>query len=240
MVQLRDYDEHAPELYDTRYERKPSERYDHEHWYPLIVAAISRYCNEKVVLDAGCGTGVYTELIARHARQTWGTDISQRMLDFAKETRHGNINWKLADASHLPFQDETMDVAVCVGLFEYVEHASIVKEIRRVLKPSGMWIIECSNKNSAYKMVLRAGAWILRRKYPWREPSYGEVIRLLKEHYFEVIESRMDDGLIWLPAFLDRRVGRAVYRSIEKLFRVFGKNPFSNGLFFVARKMESG
>jgi hypothetical protein len=113
-----------------------------------------------------------------------------------------------------------------------------MKEIGRVLKPGGIWIIECSNKYSAYKTVLKAAARTLRRKYPWKEPSYGEVTGLLEEHHFEVIESRMDDGLVWLPDFLDRLVGRMVYRSIEKIFRIFGKNPFSNGLFFVARKTE--
>lgn len=240
MVQLRDYDHHDPESYDTRYEGKPGELYDREHWHPLIVTAIGRYCQDKAVLDVGCGTGVYTEIVAQHARQTWGTDISQRMLDYAKENRRGNINWTLADAIHLPFKDETLDAVICIGLLEYVEHALLIGEISRVLKPGGVWVIGCSNKHGAYKMVLKTGAWLLRKKYPWREPSYGEIIRLLRQHHFEVIESRMDDGLIWLPAFLDRLVGKAVYLSMETLFRVFGKNPFSNGLFFVVRKIKSG
>jgi len=239
MVQLRDYDQHAPELYDTRYAGKPVERYDHEHWYPLIAAAISRYCQDKAVLDVGCGTGVYTEIAARYACQTWGTDISQKMLDYAQKTRRGNINWTLADANHLFFEDGTMDAVICVGLLEYVERAPVIKEIRRVLKPGGAWIISSPNKHSAYRMMLKAGAWILRKNYPCREPSCGEITRLLKEHHFEVIESKMDDGLVWLPAFLDRLIGRAVYRSVELLFRVFGRNPFSNGMFFIARKIVS-
>ena len=236
---MRNYNEVDPEQYDTRHERKPSERYDHDHWRPLIESAISRYCENKLVLDLGCGTGAYTKSIAQHANLALGLDISKRMLTYAKETKYGSFSLALADVHHIPLKAKSIDAVVSIGLFECVERVTALEEINRVLKPQGICIIGCANKYSAWGMVLKIACKVFGREWAWKEPSYREMLMLLKQKGFEVMEFKMDDGLIWLPDFLDRLVGRRIYLSIEKLFRIVGKNPFSSGLLFVGRKARS-
>lgn len=228
----RNYDEVDPAQYDARHDKVPRESYLHNHWYPLTAATISKYCEAKLVLDLGCGTGTYTRIIAKHGHVV-GLDISKVMLSYAK-SKHPDLSLALADAHHIPLRVESIDTAVCIGLFEYVERAMVFKEINRVLKPDGVCIIQCPNKYSAVRIPAKVICKLTRREYFAKEPSYGEMLKLFKQYGFKVIEWGMDDGLIWLPSFLDRLCGRRIYSTLERFFKVFGRNPFSNVMLFVA------
>lgn len=232
---MKNYDKIDPEQYEARNEKSPREGYLREHWRPLIAATISQYCKDKTVLDLGCGGGTYTAIIAKYTDRVLGVDISRVMLSYAKN-KHSNLNLALADAHHIPLKTESMDTVVCIGLFEYIVPTTVLEEINRVLNRDGICIIQCPNKFSAvrvpYKLILR----VLGREYLAKEPSYGEMLRLFKQNEFKVIESRMDDGLVWLPNFLDKIAGKTIYLVVEKFFKIFGRNPFSNVMLFVGRK----
>lgn len=231
---MRIYDNIDPEQYETRHKRMPREGYSRQHWCPVVITASSEYCQSKLVLDLGCGTGIYTRIIAEHGH-VLGLDISKVMLSYAK-SKHPSLNLALADAHHIPLKTESMEVVVSIGLFEYIERTTVLEEINRVLNPDGICIILCPNKYSAVRMPFKLISKVLGRQYLPKEPSYGEMLKLFKQNRFKVIESRMDDGLIWLPNFLDKLCGRKIYLVIENLFRLFGRNPFSNVLLFVVRK----
>jgi SAM-dependent methyltransferase len=229
------YDNLDPEQYEARYKIIPREKYLKEHWFPLMIAALSEYCKNKIVLDLGCGTGTYGALISEDAVYVVGVDISGRMLDYAKK-RGSKLSLVLADAHFVPLKSHIIDTVVCIGLFEYVERRKVLEEIGRVLKLGGICIIQCPNKYSAarmpYKMVYR----VLGKKYRCEEPSYKEMLKLFKRNDFKVLNFRMDDGLIWLPNFLDKLIGRKIYLFFEEFFRFFGRNPSSNIMLFVAKK----
>ncbi len=228
------YDKIDPEQYETRHDRIPREGYLKEHWRPLIASVISEYCKDRIILDLGCGTGTYTRIIAEHGH-VLGIDISKVMLSYAK-SKHPSLDLALADARHIPLRAESIDTVVCIGLFEYIERATVLEEINRVLNRDGICIIQCPNRYSAIRMPAKIICKVLGKEYPCKEPSYGEMLRLFNENGLKMIESRMDDGLIWLPNFLDRLLGKRVYFSIERLFKNFGRNPFSNVMLFILRK----
>lgn len=56
------------------------------------------------VLELGCGTGVWTEMIAQGAASVVATDINEEMLAVARELGEGldNVIWRRADAFDLP------------------------------------------------------------------------------------------------------------------------------------------
>lgn len=232
---MKNYDKIDPEQYEARHDKSPREGYLRDHWRPLSAAAISKYCRDKIVLDLGCGTGAYTTIIAKYSDRVLGLDVSRVMLNYAKK-KHGNLNLALADAYHIPLKTESMDTIVCIGLFEYVERATVLEEINKLLKPEGIGIIQCPNKYSAIRIPAKIICKVLGKEYPCKEPSYGEMLRLFEQNGLNIIDSRMDDGLIWLPNFLDALAGRRIYLLIEKVFRLFGRNPFSNVMLFVGRK----
>ena len=234
----KEYDKIDPEQYDSRHEKTPGEGYLRDHWYPLIAAAIDKYCKGKMVLDLGCGTGAYTSLVAENTDRVLGLDSSRVMLTYGKN-KHGDLELALADAYHIPLKDESVDTCVCTGLFEYVERATVLKEIGRVSKSDGICIILGPNKYSAARMSAKIICKVLGKEYFCNEPSYGEMLRLFEQAGFKVIECSMDDGLICLPNFIDRLCGRKIYLFTEKFFGFFGRNPFSNVMLFIIRKGKS-
>lgn len=56
------------------------------------------------VLELGCGTGVWTEMIAQGAESVLATDINEDMLAIARELGEGldNVSWRQADVFDLP------------------------------------------------------------------------------------------------------------------------------------------
>lgn len=226
------YNNIDPEHYEARCDGAPFEKYLREHWYPLIIAAFGKHCKNKIVLDLGCGTGTYSDLISRDAAYVLGIDLSRRMLYYAKK-KHPNLSLVLADAHHIPLKPNFVDTIVCIGLFEYVERARVLLEISRVLKSSGVCIVQCPNKYSAARMPYKMICRIRGREYYCKEPSLMEMLNLFKQYGFKILEWRMDDGLIWLPEFLDKRIGRKIYLFLEGGFKIFGRNPFSNVMLFV-------
>jgi SAM-dependent methyltransferase len=68
----------------------------------------------KIVLDDGCGSGVFTLKIAKRASRVSGIDTSTTALRLAernlKRSGLSNVDFRLSDALDLPFPDKAFDV----------------------------------------------------------------------------------------------------------------------------------
>lgn len=230
------YDEIDPELYDRRHELIPREGYLYEHWIPLVEKAIGKYCSNKSTgLDLGCGTGTnFSPLLKKEMDNVIGLDLSIVFLKHGKK-RDKNLDLIQGDAHRLPLKNESINVVIS-NLFEFVDRNIVVKEIYTILKNDGICIVLTLNKYSACAMPSKIIMRLLHKKRDKNEASKKELVNIFKKVGFELIEYKMDDGLIWLPDFLDRSVGKRIYYLIESFFKTFGKNPFSNAMLFVVRK----
>tara|TARA_B100001179_G_C18559746_1_gene389977 strand:+ start:50 stop:673 length:624 start_codon:yes stop_codon:yes gene_type:complete len=94
----------------------------------------------KLVLDAGCGTGLAgVELSQRGFKTIDGMDISPDMLDMARE-KEVYRNLQVEDMTGpLSYESNTYDAVSCVGTFT---HAHVgpkgFNELLRITKPEGM------------------------------------------------------------------------------------------------------
>jgi ubiquinone/menaquinone biosynthesis C-methylase UbiE len=232
-----------PEAYEMRHRKSYSEAYMYSHWKPIISKLIllacrilHKYSTEVEALDIGCGTGVYTELISKCTQKAIGLDISKNMLEYARKKRKG-LNLIHGDAHLLPFRNESFHLVVSIGLMEYVQKDIVLKEIARTMKKGGLLIIVTPNKYSAYRLPIKIIAKIFRRKYVTREPSFGEMIYLFHQLGFKLVWYKMDDGLIFIPSFLDRTIGMNVYYLVEDALKLtLRRNPFSNVMLFLLQK----
>jgi len=98
------------------------------------------------VLDVATGTGIAALLAARIVGpqgQVVGIDTSPDMLARATEKRSAtgtaNVEFRQGDAQQLDFRDASFDVVLCASsLFFVPDMAGAVREMRRVLAPSGV------------------------------------------------------------------------------------------------------
>jgi ubiquinone/menaquinone biosynthesis C-methylase UbiE len=98
------------------------------------------------LLDIACGTGEFERIVlAEHStQQIVGVDISEQMLAIAQQKLHNfpTVSFQIANASTLSFEDHSFDVVVSANAFHYFDDPLLsLKEMRRVLKPSGRLII---------------------------------------------------------------------------------------------------
>lgn len=97
------------------------------------------------VLEIAAGTGVVTRALASALPESVSivaTDLNQPMLDQAVTvgTKRA-VEWRQADAMHLPFDDATFDAVVCqFGVMFFPEKVKAFSEARRVLKPEGVFV----------------------------------------------------------------------------------------------------
>ena len=85
----------------------------------------------------GCGGGLLLrDALASGARAT-GVDHSEEMVELARERAPG-AEVVLADAVHLPFEDETFTAAAMSVVFFFLDQPAVaLTECRRVLRPEG-------------------------------------------------------------------------------------------------------
>ncbi|CAN5173631.1 class I SAM-dependent methyltransferase [soil metagenome] len=124
-------------------------------------------CSGKVVLDAGCGEGYGSRLLADRAAHVVGVDADAAAVARARRRhppvggdpgrgpkiqgrdpgRGPEIQFRRADVADLPLPDGSVDVAVCLHVLEQTaDPGGALDELRRVLAPGGELVCATSNR----------------------------------------------------------------------------------------------
>src|SRR6185312_5504656 len=134
-----------PELYDRYLAAALFEPYAAE------TAARLADLRTGAVLETAAGTGVCTRALARvlpPSVRIVATDLNQPMLDFAApRSALDRVEWRQADALHLPFEDGAFDAVVCqFGAMFFPDKEAGYREARRVLKTGGRFVFTVWNR----------------------------------------------------------------------------------------------
>ena len=99
-------------------------------------------------LDFGCAEGGYTSALLRNgARSVVGVDVDEKRIDKATMCRIPNAGFQTFDGSRLDFPDASFDGAFVNEVLEHVaDEQKSLREIRRVLRPSGYLILISPNR----------------------------------------------------------------------------------------------
>lgn len=104
-----------------------------------------------IVVDIGCGEGRHIiDASIRNFILAIGVDLSkkdlssaqQKMQDCAVFQPKSHARFQQADATRLPFDDNSIDKIICSEVLEHIpNYQAVISEIQRVLKPQGILAI---------------------------------------------------------------------------------------------------
>jgi len=106
----------------------------------------------KRVLDAGCGTGIFSIIFARNgAAEVIGLDISPGSLTTARHLKDNfkldNVHFQQADMLQLPFPNQSFDIVWAWGTVHHTLNPwQAMEELLRVLKPGGSILLAIYTK----------------------------------------------------------------------------------------------
>ena len=111
------------------------------------------------ILDVGCGRGLMLRELKRNGWDCYGTEYSPQAAQATSEVLNIPV-YVTADIASCRFQDGYFDVVSLWHVFEHIPNPqNILKEIRRILKPRGVLIVEVPNLFSLQAKIAK-GKWI--------------------------------------------------------------------------------
>jgi GT2 family glycosyltransferase/2-polyprenyl-3-methyl-5-hydroxy-6-metoxy-1,4-benzoquinol methylase len=104
----------------------------------------------KCVLDIGSGEGYGSHLLATFAESVIGVDSSVEAVEGAT-LRYGaqcaNLRYLQGSATVLPLATNSVDLVVAFEILEHIaDHQGMLAEVRRVLRPGGVFLVSTPNK----------------------------------------------------------------------------------------------
>lgn len=131
-----------------------------EPWFlPMYKTALRQLqLNEDhLVLDAGCGSGMFTAMAVNEGAEVIGIDAAPGLLEVARQ-RNPKSNFLEEDLEALPFENNSFDVVAAFNSLQYAgSFENALGEATRVLKPGGRIVIGI-----------------------WDQPQYSEATEVLK------------------------------------------------------------
>ena len=116
--------------------------------------------NGSTVLDVGCGNGLFLKKLSLLNKnlQLFGVEANQFLIDKARQnTPLAHMDLVDLNQGQLPFANDTFDSIFCLDVIEHlVNPLDLLKEIKRVLKPSGHLIL-CTPDRFAFLADQRFG-----------------------------------------------------------------------------------
>lgn len=115
---------------------------------------------KEVVLDAGCGSGVYSFTCGFKGMTVYGIDLDKKKVELcqkmSEQMKLGNYTYFYkANILKLPFENDFFDKIIFSETLEHIpEDKKAIKELCRVLKPSGEMVISVPSDiyiNQIYK-----------------------------------------------------------------------------------------
>lgn len=156
------------------------------------------------VLEVGCGAGGMTKAIKyyRPDLDVMGIDISKKAINQARKDSSG-VKFLKGNAYKLPFKDKSLDAVLMFDLLEHLEDPKrSLNEIRRVLKPSGVFSAFVPIEGSIFSisgLIDRIFGFPAKEKYAGHIQQFTstDLLRLLEQSKLKFLKKRYFGHLVF-------------------------------------------
>jgi SAM-dependent methyltransferase len=184
----------------------------------------------RVVLDAGCGMGRHTHHLLARGAQVVALDASPAVEVAFANNASARALFLQADLLHLPLENETFDLACCLGVLHHVDNATRgVQELVRVLRPGGWLVVYLYHDVSETSAARQVLLWLVTqaRRVTTRMPlsllrgvAFGLAVALWVGY---VLPCKL---LVRVPAISERIRALPLGQYVDYPFRVLWNDQF--------------
>jgi SAM-dependent methyltransferase len=172
------------------------QRYMTESQRVVMAKAHERAKAPGLLLDFGCGPGRWTKFMMDRGWQAVCLDIDSPSLARCQATNPAaKCILSTRDLRRLPIGDGEAGLVLCIGVYRMLESDWFLPEVRRVLKPGGLFSGAFFNRLSGRGLYRYA----MDRKFGGQnayQQSYGSWRRRARRDGFQFLDER---GYCWFP-----------------------------------------
>jgi len=234
-------------------------QYEHMSEVSVIKGFLDLIPRIKKIIEIGGGFGRMVPYYAFRAKSVTLTDPSASLLSQARELlfSHPNVNFIQSKIENFDtkFRASNFDLAIMIRVMHHSTNPGmVIKNIARILKPQGYFILEFANKihfKNVFKNAIhgnltyladitpedrRSKKMIKKGTLPFVNYHPDEIKNLLKENGFKILEV-MSVSNIRSP-FLKRYLPLSILILLEKLLqKPLSYLNFGPSIFILSRKM---
>jgi SAM-dependent methyltransferase len=137
-----------------------------------IAERLGRPVGRTSALDVGCGVGRLTLPLGERFESVTGVDISQAMVERAREVARGRANVRfevLGRDGSAPFPDGAFDLVLSMFVLQHLPSAALVArslvELARLVRPDGLLVIQMAGPIPfRHRLQLRRRAYAILRR----------------------------------------------------------------------------
>ena len=220
-----------------RENRKQGVATDFEGFSPNLLSSfrfcyeyLKNKCQNKKLLDYGCGNGVHSIFPAKRGAEVIGIDLSEQSLKIAGERakREGvedKVRFLTMDCEKMGFPENYFDIIFDGGTFSSIDINKAYPELSRILKPQGFLLgIETFGHNPFTNLKRKINKLIGKRTN-WAAEHIFKIKDLEKaKDYFNKVDVYYFHLISWLAfPFLNLPGGKFLLKFLEAMEKILFK-----------------
>ena len=191
---------------------------------------LKNHCNKSTkVLDFACGNGENGIYAAECGADVIGIDISPEGIENANENAeekkvHSHCKFTVMDGENMEFEDSHFDIAVEYGALHHVELDTALKELSRVLKPTGQIICVEALRHNPLIHAYRKRTPHLRTEW-----EYEHILGVESLDYFKKYFKNINVKFFHLSSLIAVPFRKTIlFKPLQKIFNFIDRIILSN------------